>query len=124
MRNMRARTMTVQYRHRTRSDQHAHQAQISAKRVIRRAPANRPSVIARSPADAYLALVLLRLRGTSSHAIGLPNVKNPTPIEQDQGVQLQKASANPGQQALICALAVIASPALACLQVSTMAYTG
>ena len=97
---------------------------LSAKRVIRRAPANRPSVIARSPADAYLALVLLRLRGTSSHAIGLPNVKNPTPIEQDQGVQLQKASANPGQQALIRALAVIASPALACLQVSTMAYTG
>ena len=97
---------------------------VSVKRVIRQAPHIRPSVIDRSPADAYLALVLLRLRGSSSHAIGLPNVKNPTPIEQDQGVQLQKASAIPGQQALIQALAVIASPALACLQVSTMACTG
>ena len=97
---------------------------ISAKRQIRADGQIRASVIARSPADAYLALVLLRLRGTSSHAIGLPNVKNPTPIEQDQGVQLQKASANPGQQALIRALTVIANPALACLQVSPMAYVG
>ena len=56
---------------------------VSAKRHIRRAPANRASAITNIVRGACSALVLLCLRGISSHAIGLSDVKDPTQIEQD-----------------------------------------
>ena len=98
--------------------------QNSPKRVIRRAPAIRAAVIAKYPAGARSTLVLLRLRGVTRYAIGPSDVKNPTQNDQYQGVQLEKASAGTAESVSIHALTVIANPALACLQVSTMAYAG
>ena len=82
------------------------------------------AVITKFPAGARSALVLLRLRGVTRHAIGPSDVENPTQNDQYQGVQLEKSSAETAESAPIHALTVIANPALACLQVSTMAYAG
>ena len=55
---------------------------VSAKRAIRRAPGIRAAVITKYPAGARSALVLLRLRGISSLAIGPSGAKRPTQNEQ------------------------------------------
>lgn len=56
--------------------------EISVKTVIRRAPAIRAAVITKYPAGARSALVLLRLRGILSLAIGPSGAKRPTQNEQ------------------------------------------
>ena len=81
-------------------------------------------MITKFPAGARSAHELLRLRGILSLAIGPSDVKSPTQNDQYQGVQLEKSSAETAESAPIHALTVIANPALACLQVSTMAYAG
>ena len=94
------------------------------KRHIRRAPANRASAITNLVRGACSALVLLCLRGISSHAIGLSDVKDPTQIEQDQGVQLKKGPLSPSKPTPIATIMIITNPALASLQVSAAAHAG
>jgi hypothetical protein len=67
---------------RANADRPERHRMVSVKRHIRRAPAIRAAVITKYPAGARSALVLLRLRGILSLAIGPSGAKRPTQNEQ------------------------------------------
>ena len=95
------------------------------KRQIRRAPGIRASAITNNTVrGACSALVLLCLRGITSHSIGSSDAKDPSQIEQGRGVQLKKGPLSPSKHMPLATIMIITSPALACLQVPTTAYAG